>query len=181
MISKEPLTAEEIASKNLPVAIPGKNTTANLLLNFFAPGIQNREEYIFHEVMPAVLEGKAAAGVIIHENRFTYQGLGLQCIQDLGEFWEHKTGLPIPLGAIVAKHTLGSEVLEKLERTMRRSVAFAFAQPEASKNYVRKHAQEMEESVMKAHIQLYVNDFSLALGEKGRAAVEKLLEVASMT
>ncbi|MFK7969756.1 MAG: 1,4-dihydroxy-6-naphthoate synthase [Bacteroidia bacterium] len=179
LISKEPISVEEIVAQNLPVAIPGKNTTANLLLDYFAPNIQNRQEMIFHEIMPAVLEGKAIAGLIIHENRFTYQDLGLQCIQDLGEYWEQQTGLPIPLGAIVAKHKLGESTLQKLERIMRRSVEFAFSQPEASLDFVQCHAQEMNPEVMQAHINLYVNQYSVSLGTKGRAAVEKLLSLRS--
>jgi 1,4-dihydroxy-6-naphthoate synthase len=177
LISKGPLTAAQIVSKNLKVAIPGRNTTANLLLDYFEPGIRNREEMIFHEVMPAILEGKVDAGVIIHENRFTYQDLGLRCIQDLGEYWESKTGLPIPLGAIVAKKSLGEETIRKLSGLMRQSVQYAFDHPEASRPFIRQHAQEMDESVMQAHIGLYVNEYSLSLGEKGRAAVKKLLEV----
>lgn len=177
LISKEPLSVAEIVEGQLPVAIPGKNTTANLLLQFFAPEIENRVEKTFHEIMPAIQSGEVAAGVIIHENRFTYQAEGLQCMQDLGAYWESQTDLPIPLGAIVAKHSLGSEVLEKLARVMHRSVVYAFAHPEASRPFVRTHAQEMDEDVMQAHIQLYVNDYSISLGTKGRAAVGKLMEV----
>ena len=175
LIAKEGISVAEIIDQQLPVAIPGKNTTANLLLNFFAPEIQNRDEYIFHEIMPAVLEGKAAAGVIIHENRFTYQQYGLNCLQDLGEYWEQKTQLPIPLGAIVAHKRLGSELIAQLDRQMHESVAYAFSHPEASLPFVRTHAQEMEEEVMQAHIGLYVNEYSLELGEKGHAAVDRLL------
>jgi 1,4-dihydroxy-6-naphthoate synthase len=179
LIAKDDISVAEIIEKNLPVAIPGKNTTANLLLNFFAPTLSNRQEYIFHEIMPAVLEGKAAAGVIIHENRFTYQQHGLHCLQDLGEYWEGQTKLPIPLGAIVANKKLGQAVISKLEKQMHDSVAYAFAHPEASRPYVRAHAQEMDEEVMQAHIGLYVNEYSLGLGEKGHAAVKRLLSQPS--
>jgi len=179
LIAKDDITVKEIIEQNLPVAIPGKNTTANLLLNFFAPDLQNRAEYIFHEIMPAIIDGKAAAGVIIHENRFTYQQHGLHCLQDLGEYWEGKTQLPIPLGAIVAKKELGEELIAMLGKQMHDSVAYAFANPKASKPYVRKHAQEMDEEVMQAHIGLYVNEYSLALGEKGHAAVDRLLSQRS--
>ena len=178
LIAKEPLSIEEIAQSDLPVAIPGKKTTANLLLDFFAPEITKREEMLFHEVMPAVLNDEAIAGLIIHENRFTYQDLGLLCIQDLGEYWEKITGLPIPLGAIVAKKNLDENLIGKLERIMQRSVAYAFQHPEASSDFVKSHAQEMQPEVMKAHIELYVNDYSLSLGDKGRAAVKKLVDVA---
>jgi len=177
LISKRTLSIDEIVSQNLRIGIPGKNTTANLLLSYFAPNATNRHEYIFHEIMPAILEGKVDAGVIIHENRFTYQKLGLQCIQDLGQHWEEHTGHPIPLGAIVAKHSLGSDVLAGIERDMRRSVEFAFQHPESSMPFVKQFAQEMDAEVMKAHINLYVNQYSVSLGEKGRAAVENLLRL----
>lgn len=179
LISKEPLTVAEIVENNLKVAIPGKNTTANLLLGFFAPQIVNKEEMIFHEIMPAILDGRADAGLIIHENRFTYQNLGLRCIQDLGEYWESQTGLPIPLGAIIARRALGADVIRQVGRHMHESVAYAFAHPEASLPYVRLHAQEMEDAVMQAHIGLYVNEFSLSLGETGRKAVHKVLAVGA--
>lgn len=178
LIAKKPLSIEEIKASELPVAIPGRNTTANLLLDFFAPELGRREEMVFHEIMPPVLEGRAIAGLIIHENRFTYQDLGLKCVQDLGEYWENQTKLPIPLGAIIAKKRLGTEVLEKLGRIMQRSVAYAFAHPEASQPFVREHAQEMEPEVMKSHINLYVNEYSLNLGKTGHDAVEKLLSLA---
>ncbi|MEM6806115.1 MAG: 1,4-dihydroxy-6-naphthoate synthase [Bacteroidota bacterium] len=177
LISKEKLSVEEILERNLPVGIPGANTTANLLLGYFAPKIQHKKEFIFDEIMPAILEDKVAAGVIIHENRFTYQKMGLQLIQDLGEYWESKTGLPIPLGAIVAKKSLGEELFQTLQKHMRESVNYAFTYPSVSMPYVREHAQEMEDEVMQAHIDLYVNEFSLSLGEKGRKAVDKVLEV----
>ncbi|MEL7532466.1 MAG: 1,4-dihydroxy-6-naphthoate synthase [Bacteroidota bacterium] len=177
LISKRPLSAEEIVNGKLKVAIPGQNTTANLLLSYYAPEIANREEMIFHEVMPAIANGEVDAGVIIHENRFTYQDMGLQLIQDLGEYWESKTQLPIPLGAIVAKKSLGAARVAELQGYMKASVAHAFAHPEDSGDYVKQHAQEMDPRVMKAHIDLYVNEYSLALGERGHAAVDKLLSV----
>ncbi|MCL4146538.1 UNVERIFIED_CONTAM: hypothetical protein GTU68_016468 [Idotea baltica] len=179
LISHKKLSVEEVVEKELPIAIPGKNTTANLLLGYYAPEIRNKKEYIFHEIMPAILSGEVAAGVIIHENRFTYQEAGLQLIQDLGAYWESTTELPIPLGAIVARKTLGESVIRKLQNHMRESVAYAFSNPNESKAFVRKHAQEMNENVMKAHIQLYVNDYSLDLGEKGNRAVRKLLETGN--
>lgn len=181
LISKHPITLTEIIAGNLPVGIPGANTTANLLLHFFSPDIHNRKEMIFHEIMPALLEEKIAAGVIIHENRFTYTSQGLRLIQDLGAYWEGQTGLPIPLGAIVAKKSLGAEMILALERQLHNSIAYAFQHPEVSKDFVSSHAQEMDESVMQAHIQLYVNEYSLALGEKGHAAVNRLLELSQLT
>ena len=179
LISKRPLSVQEIIEKQLSVAIPGRNTTANLLLGYFAPEIQNKAEMLFHEIMPSILDGKVDAGVIIHENRFTYQQFGLKLIEDLGEYWEGETALPIPLGAIVAKKSLGTELICKLQMHMRESVQYAFNHPNSSREYVCAHAQEMDESVMRSHIDLYVNEYSLSLGEKGRAAVAKLLEVGA--
>ena len=175
LIAREPVTAAELVARGARIAIPGVNTTANLLLNYFAPALRNREEMLFHEVMPAVLDGRADAGVIIHENRFTYQDLGLQLVQDLGTYWEEKTGLPIPLGAICAHTRLGPELTAKVDRVLRRSVEYAFAHPEASREFVRSHAQELSEEVTQAHIRLYVNDYSVDMGDRGRAAVATLL------
>lgn len=177
LIAAEELSIEDLVAENAPIAIPGHNTTANLLLTFREPRLQNRVEMLFHEVMPAVKEGRAKAGLIIHENRFTYQDHGLVCIQDLGAYWEEKTGLPIPLGAICVRKSLGDEVVAKVNRVLRRSIEFAFAHPERCMGYVRHHAQEMSEAVMQAHIQLYVNQFSVDMGDRGRQAVAKLLEV----
>lgn len=179
LISKEKLSLEDFTSKNLRVGIPGEKTTANLLLGFFSNQIKNRKVFIFNEIMPAILRGEIDAGVIIHENRFTYQQYGLQLIQDLGEFWEEKTKLPIPLGAIVAKASLGERVISDLNKIMEASVRYAFQHPDSSMDFVRLHAQEMEEEVMKAHIDLYVNEFSKNLGNLGHEAVENLLEVGS--
>jgi 1,4-dihydroxy-6-naphthoate synthase len=176
LISRHPITPQQLAAGDLRVAIPGANTTANLLLGFFAPQLTHKVEHIFHEIMPALEQGEVDLGVIIHENRFTYQQHGLHLVQDLGAYWEQQTNLPIPLGAIVARHRLGEAVIADLERLMRSSVAFAFAQPEASRAYVRAHAQEMDPAVMQAHIDLYVNQYSLGLGQQGRAAVDRLLQ-----
>ncbi|MDX2248844.1 MAG: 1,4-dihydroxy-6-naphthoate synthase [Bacteroidia bacterium] len=175
LISRRPLTVSEIVENNLIVGIPGKNTTANLLLGYYAPQIANKRELIFHEIMPALLSGQIDAGLIIHENRFTYQNFGLLLIQDLGEYWEEKTGLPIPLGAIVAKKNLGEKIIRTLQTHTRESVRFAFEYPDSSQNYVRKYAQEMDDEVMKAHINLYVNEYSLKLGTKGIEAVREVL------
>jgi 1,4-dihydroxy-6-naphthoate synthase len=178
LISKTKLSRQDLIDQNLPVAIPGKSTTANLLLDFYAPKVTNRVEYVFHDIMPAILRGEVAAGVIIHENRFTYTHHGLQLIQDLGAYWEAETGAPIPLGGIVASRSLGPAVIADLERLMRESVAYAFAHRDASSEYVRCHAQEMDPAVMQAHIDLYVNEYSLSLGETGRKGVDTLLAVA---
>lgn len=177
LIAAEPYSIEQLRSLEPKIAIPGVNTTANLLLSFFAPDLVNREEMLFHEVMAAVAMRENDAGVIIHENRFTYQERGLHCVQDLGAYWEEQTGFPIPLGAICAKEDLGNEIIEKVERVLRKSVEYAFENPEDSKPFVRLYAQEMAEEVTKAHIALYVNEYSVDMGQEGKAAVDKLMEV----
>jgi 1,4-dihydroxy-6-naphthoate synthase len=175
LLSRQPITADELFAGNPLIAVPGLNTTANHLLRFFAPQGFRPKEMIFHEVMPALQRGEVDAGVIIHENRFTYPQYGLHKVQDLGEFWEAKTGLPIPLGAIVAHHRLGADLIGQLDRLMRASVEFAFANPLASKEFVALHAQEMDAAVCQLHIDLYVNEFSVDMGEEGSKAVETLL------
>jgi 1,4-dihydroxy-6-naphthoate synthase len=177
LIAREAVSIAELVAGNARIAIPGKNTTANLLLSYFESGLQNRQEMLFHEVMPAVKSGAADAGLIIHENRFTYQDEGLVCLQDLGAYWEAKTGLPIPLGAICVRRSLGEELIARIDALLHDSIAYAFEHPETSMPFVRAHAQELSESVMQQHIQLYVNDFSLDMGLEGKAAVNALLAV----
>jgi 1,4-dihydroxy-6-naphthoate synthase len=160
------------------IAIPGKFTTANFLCSLAFPEAQNKKEFVFHEIEGAILRGDVAAGVIIHENRFTYQNHGLVKLMDLGEFWETTTGMPIPLGGIVVRRDLPMDIQQKVERVMRRSVQYAFANPQASAEYVAQHAQEMEVAVRKKHIDLYVNHFTEGLGTVGRAAVTTLFEMA---
>jgi 1,4-dihydroxy-6-naphthoate synthase len=161
----------------LSIAIPGKYTTANFLLGIAFPEAKNKTELVFSEIENAVLEGKVDAGLIIHENRFTYQSKGLKKLMDLGEFWETKTGLPIPLGGIAIRKTLSSEVKLKVERLIRKSIEYAFANPDASKEYVRCHSQEMEASVIQSHINLYVNNYSIDLGEEGQKAVKEMYAI----
>jgi 1,4-dihydroxy-6-naphthoate synthase len=176
LIAKRQLTKEEIAAG--PIAIPGKLTTANFLLSLAYPDAQNKQEFLFSDIEQAVLREEVVAGLIIHENRFTYQDKGLVKIQDLGEFWEGTTGHPIPLGGIVVHRRLTTEVQQKINRVLARSVAFALEQPSATRDYVRAHAQEMDEEVMYSHIGLYVNDFTRDLGPTGRAAIAALFERA---
>tara|TARA_B110000238_G_scaffold12127_1_gene11892 strand:+ start:2672 stop:3478 length:807 start_codon:yes stop_codon:yes gene_type:complete len=158
------------------IAIPGKYTTANMLLNIAFPKNQNKVETIFSEIENQVLDGEADAGLIIHENRFTYKDKGLDKVSDLGEFWEKETGLPIPLGGIVVKRELPLSEQKKIERVIRRSVEYAFENPSSSADFVKFHAQEMEKKVVDAHIALYVNDYSISLGKKGRKAVKLLFK-----
>ena len=133
---------------------------------------------VFNEIEEAVLNGAADAGVIIHENRFTYQEKGLVKIADLGEQWEQLNQCPIPLGAIVVKTSLGTDMINRLNRIMKRSVMYAMANPDSSISFVRENAQEMDESVMRKHIELYVNEFTVDLGELGKKAITKLLDIA---
>jgi 1,4-dihydroxy-6-naphthoate synthase len=163
--------------KSASIAIPGQNTTANFLMSFAYPKAQNKTEILFSEIENSVLDESVDAGVIIHENRFTYQDKGLVKIADLGEVWERETGFPIPLGGIAIKRDLSETLKQKIDALLKHSVQYAFDNPEASKDYVSCHAQEMEEEVMRAHINLYVNDYSLNLGSKGKAAIEKMYEV----
>lgn len=175
LISKRKISAEEIPKCS--VAIPGEFTTANFLLNFFFPRVKSKREMIFSEIEEALLTERADLGVIIHENRFTYEKKGLQKVADLGELWEQETNLPIPLGGIFAKTNLGEEVIGTVDDVIRESVLYAFAHPEEAMHYVKQYSQEMDEAVMRLHIKLYVNDYTVSLGEKGRAAVEKFLSL----
>ncbi|MBI4932060.1 MAG: 1,4-dihydroxy-6-naphthoate synthase [Bacteroidetes bacterium] len=161
------------------IAIPGKNTTANLLFSLAYPLLKNKTEILFSEIENAVLKGKFDLGLIIHESRFTYEQQGLKKVIDLGEWWEKKTKLPIPLGGIAIKKTFSKEIQDKVNRVIRRSVEFAFANPDSSKSFVKKHAQEMDDDVIKQHINLYVNKFSISLGKKGREAVKIFLKKAT--
>lgn len=176
LVAKKDYTAEEI--KSLRVAIPGKNTTANLLLDYAFPGIHNKIEMQFSSIEQAVLEGSADVGLIIHESRFTYHEKGLIKIEDLGEFWQNRTGCPIPLGGIIIKKNLPSEIKIKFSEALKKSVSFAFENPDISADFVKKHAQEMDDEVIKKHIALYVNEFSLDLGIIGRKAINMLFEYA---
>ena len=181
LISKRPISKDEVATGALRIAIPGKYTTANFLLGLAFPSAQNKTEMLFSDIEGAVLDGRVDAGLIIHENRFTYAAKGLKKIVDLGEFWEAETGAPIPLGGIVVRRSLPDSITQAVNRIVRRSVEYAFAHRAASLPFVREHAQEMSESVMYEHIDLYVNGFSLALGPRGRRAVELLFEKAHET
>jgi 5,8-dihydroxy-2-naphthoate synthase len=181
LIAKRAIAKEEVAAGGLKIAIPGRYTTANFLLGLAFPAARDRTELVFSEIEPAVLAGHFDAGLIIHENRFTYEARGLQKIIDLGEFWEATTGAPIPLGGIVVRRSLPDEIRSRVNRVLRRSVEYAFAHRDASLPFVREHAQEMSEDVMYRHIDLYVNEYSVDLGAEGRRAVEVLFERARET
>ena len=173
LLIKKPNVALTSKSK---IAIPGKYTTANLLLSISNPEYSNKVEVLFSEIENEILSGNVAAGLIIHENRFTYQQKGLEKVKDLGEFWQQKTGLPLPLGGIVVKRVLPFEIQKKMERVLRKSVEYAFKNRQSSLEFVSCHAQEMERDVIDAHIALYVNCYSVSLGEKGKKAVQLLFE-----
>ena len=176
LIAKTDLNTVNLSKTS--IAIPGKYTTANFLLNLAFPEAQQKKEFLFSEIEQAVLEEQVDAGLIIHENRFTYQDKGLVKLLDLGEWWESNTRLPIPLGGIVVKREHPVELQQRIDRVLRRSIEYAFAHPESSLPYVRLHAQEMDTAVMQQHIALYVNDYSVDLGTKGRAAVQYLFDTA---
>ncbi len=178
LISKRTIAPGDVASGQLRIAIPGKYTTANFLLGLAFPKAQNKSEWLFSEIENAVASGRVDAGLIIHENRFTYEAKGLKKIIDLGEFWESETGAPIPLGGIVIDRRLPDEVKGRVNRVIRRSVEHALAHRADSLPFVRRHAQEMSEEVMYKHIELYVNEFSIDLGLEGRRAVELLFDRA---
>jgi 1,4-dihydroxy-6-naphthoate synthase len=176
LVAREPLDPRRLAGKK--IALPGRYTTAALLLRLFDPSLADFVYLPFDRIMPAVADGSVAAGVIIHESRFTYASHGLVKLLDLGEWWERETGHPIPLGGIAAKRSLGAETLLALEDAIAGSVERAFAQPADARPYIRAHSQEMSDEVCDAHIGLYVNGFSRALGPEGEAAVRFLLERA---
>ena len=160
------------------IAIPGKLTTAYLLLRLFDPSIENVTVMTFDRIMDAVSKGEVTAGLIIHESRFTYPLYKLEKLLDLGAWWEQHAGLPIPLGGILGRRALGRDLLLRVEAGIRESVQYAYAHPEEVMGYCGMHSQEMDHVVMKSHIDLYVNDFSLDLGREGLAAVQRLFREA---
>ena|SRR2546428_4156561 len=164
---------------DLKIGIPGKYTTANFLLSLAFPQAKNKEELLFSDIESALIDEKIDLGLIIHENRFTYQQKGLFKVLDLGEYWENLTGAPIPLGGIFIKRSLPTEIQHTVNRLIRKSVEFAFHDPRSAMGFVREHAQEMSEEVMIKHIKLYVNRYSLDLGTDGRRAVDTMFKVAA--
>ncbi|MGH9144293.1 MAG: 1,4-dihydroxy-6-naphthoate synthase [Vicinamibacterales bacterium] len=178
LISKRIVTRADVAAGALRIAIPGRYTTANFLLGLAFPTARNKTELVFSAIESALLADQFDAGLIIHENRFTYEAKGLKKIVDLGEYWEDTTGAPIPLGGIVIRRSLSLDVQQRVNTVLRRSVEYAFAHRSASLDYVRAHAQEMSDDVMYRHIDLYVNEYSIDLGSEGRRAVELLFQTA---
>lgn len=172
------VASSHLSIEQLPgctIAIPGKYTTAALLFRMFLPDCKQQVEMSFEHIMDAVQHGHVDAGVIIHESRFTYQRYDLVCLQDLGQWWEDISGLPIPLGCIAARRSLGAARIKEIEYQIRASLDTAYANPEACMEYIRMHAQETEDEVIQNHIDLYVNHFSVDLGIEGRAAIDTFL------
>ena len=176
VVTKQATDMQQLRGKR--IAIPGQLTTANLLLQLYGEGFENLLVLPFHQIMAAVSDGAVDAGVIIHESRFTYQQHGLQAILDLGQWWEQDSGCPIPLGGILAKRSLDTELIQQIDSALRRSIEYAFANPQQAQAYIKQHAQELDEAVIRNHIELYVNDFSIDLGDEGILAVETLFSRA---
>lgn len=166
------------ALQQLCVGYPGKYTTANFLLGLAFPELKNKKELVFSEIEGALLAGDIDLGLIIHENRFTYQEKGLFKVVDLGDYWEKTTNCPIPLGGIVVKRSIPADIKEKLNRILRASVEYAFANPTSGLEFIKSHAQEMSIEVMYKHIDLYVNKYSVSLGKEGRSAIEIMFNKA---
>jgi 1,4-dihydroxy-6-naphthoate synthase len=179
LISAREIENLSTAIESLDIVIPGINTTAHMLFLYAFPTAKNKRFLVFNEIEEAVLSGKADAGVIIHESRFTYQDKGLTKLMDLGEYWEKETGAPIPLGGIIVKNEIDKSVQQKVDRLIRKSLDYSFKNYPEISSYISQHSQEMSEDVMRKHIDLYVNNFSLNLGEEGKAAVHTLLDVYS--
>lgn len=175
LVAKKMIDVRDIA--NCKIGIPGEATTANFLLRYAFPSAQNKVPLLFSAIEDAVCNGEVDMGVIIHENRFTYQKKGLHRICDLGEIWEQREQVPIPLACIAIKRSLPSEVKKKVDSLIRESVEYSFARYPQLSSYITEHAQAMEEDVMRQHIQLYVNNYSVQLGKEGKAAIEKFFDV----
>lgn len=176
VVSRDVLTPPDL--RGARIAIPGERTTAALLLRLFDPGITDLRVMPFDEIMAATRDGVVDAGLIIHESRFTYAQYGLHEVVDLGEWWERDTGHAIPLGGIVARRSLGQRRIAEIETTIRASLAHAYEHPDDIWETVRAHAQEMDDDVMRKHIDLYVNDFTRQYGEEGESAIRHLLGTA---
>ena len=176
LVAREQIKPADLHGRR--IAVPGQYTTALLLLRLLDPELENFMVMPFNEIMDAVLSGQADAGLVIHESRFTYQDLGLHRLVDLGEWWEGETGLPIPLGGIVARRSLGTETIAVVERALRAGIAYARSHPAEAAGYIREHAQEISDEVCAAHIGLYVNDYSTELGAEGERAINELMQRA---
>lgn len=176
LVARRELSEKELAKAR--IAIPGKMTTANLLLNLHGAFHGPRTEMLFSDIMPAVTDGKADAGLIIHEGRFTYARAGLCKLLDMGEWWEGMFHLPLPLGAIVARRDVAADIAKAVEKGIASSVAHAWRNPDDSREYIKRNAQELDDAVTKAHIETFVTTYSQDLGEAGKMAIRKLVDAA---
>jgi 1,4-dihydroxy-6-naphthoate synthase len=177
LISKKKISVSELT--RLRIAIPGKYTTANLLFSIAWPEVVNKKEYLFSKIEDAILNDEVDAGLIIHETRFTYYKRGLHKLADMGEYWETLTNKPIPLGAIVIKRNIPDDIAQKVNRIVRRSLEYAYKDSFASYDFVSGNAREMDSTVMNNHIKLFVNDYTLDLGEIGKEAIIELYRIAA--
>jgi 1,4-dihydroxy-6-naphthoate synthase len=175
LISKKPVDFNHV--EKYTIAIPGENTTAHLLFSLAFPNAKNKVFNRYDEIEKSVLDSENVLGVIIHENRFTYMEKGLHKIVDLGNFWEEKTSLPIPLGGIVGRRNIDENILMKVDALIKESMEYAFENYPLITDYVKLHSQEMDPVVMKKHIDLYVNQYSINLGKEGRTAVQKFINI----
>ena len=176
LVAKEAFPLSEINQKR--ILIPGINTTANLLFTTFFPNAKDKTPMLFSEIEKEVINRHYDAGLLIHEGRFTYQSKGLVKLADMGELWEKNFNMPIPLGSIIARRTLSPDIIAKVDRIIRRSVQYSLNNPESPMPYIRDNAREMDDTVMRSHIALYVNNFSVSLGKEGRQAIEFLYKKA---
>jgi 1,4-dihydroxy-6-naphthoate synthase len=179
LVSKENINIKDWNYELSNIAVPGENTTAHMLFNMAFPQAKNKTFLVFNEIEEAVLSGEVDAGVIIHENRFTYEKKGLKKLVDLGEYWEEKMNLPIPLGGIAIRRTIENETQLKVDALIKQSLEYAFSKLPHLSHFVKDHSQEMEQDVMRKHIDLYVNDFSLELKMEGKNAILKLLDIST--
>jgi len=178
VVARDPYDMKDLRGRT--IAIPGELTTAFLLLQIFDPALKEHVRIMpFHRIIGAVKQGETDAGLIIHESRFTYQREGLRQVADLGAWWEQETRLPLPLGCIIARRSLGGVLVQQTDALILESVAYAFSNRQETKDYVRSHSQELEDSVIDRHIQLYVNDYSRDIGEDGISAVQELFRRAA--
>ncbi len=176
LISKKKIYPDEV--NDIKIAIPGKHTTANLLLSIAYPKAKQKIEYLFSDIEEAIASNEVDAGLIIHETRFTYPKNGFKKIIDLGEFWEQEVNAPIPLGGIVVKRNLDAELKQNINNIIKNSLEFAYQNPQEPVKFMKQYAQEMAEDIMQQHINLYVNQFSLDLGKEGKRSIDTLYKKA---
>jgi 1,4-dihydroxy-6-naphthoate synthase len=177
LISKSKVAGQKSKVEDSDIALPGENTTANFLFSFAFPGAGKKKFMLFSKIEESVLNDDVDLGVIIHENRFTYQQKGLHKVIDLGEYWEEKMQLPIPLGGVAVRKAIDNSTARKIERLVKKSLDHAFANYPQLADFVKLNSQEMSEDVMRQHIDLYVNNYSLDLGNEGKKAIESLYKV----